>query len=108
MHVFETDNVKVTLGAKVRCKECGGSMSLVEANQYVRGFVAAGGDPFIMWATWGEPGEEMQCRCPQCLGKCYVEPRPNDYHDCDLCECTGNVIVSKARNYLKGIRNVDA
>lgn len=100
-HCFEVEGVQLAPGEKVRCSECGGFMSLTDANQYVRGFVAAGGDPLKVWASWNTPGEEADTRCPQCIGRTYVEPRPNDFFDCDLCESTGFVKVSIARTYLK-------
>lgn len=100
-HSFETENVQVAPGQKVRCRECGGVMSLIEANQYVRGYEAAGGDGLEVWAGWKDPGEEVSTTCPQCLGRNYVEPRPNDFFDCDLCESSGYVNVSIARTYLK-------
>lgn len=102
-HKFKTEGLRLQSNEKVRCTECDGEMSLIEANQYVRGFVAAGGDFSLVWEGWNEPdNEEIAVRCPQCLGKCFVEPRPNDYHDCDLCEATGYVSASKAREVLKG------
>tara|TARA_Y100001973_G_scaffold106643_1_gene186066 strand:- start:10823 stop:11212 length:390 start_codon:yes stop_codon:yes gene_type:complete len=105
-HCFEVEGLTVEaiqqgFGRKVRCRNCKGEMLLTEANQYVRGIVAAGGYPLEVWANWCEPGEEIQTRCPQCLGRTYVEPRPEDYFDCDLCESTGFVTVSTARTFLK-------
>jgi len=91
-------------GQKVTCLNCEGEMHLGEANQYVRGFVAAGGNPNEVWEGWANEGEELICRCPQCLGKRFIETLPEDYHDCDLCESEGYVSVSKAREYFKELK----
>jgi len=106
LHKFEVAGLTVEaiqqgFGKKVRCTECRGEMPLVEANQYVRGVLAAGGYPLEVWADFHNPGEELQTCCPQCIGRTYVEPRPNDFFDCDLCESTGFVTVSTARTFLK-------
>ncbi len=100
-HCFEVEGVEIAPGQKVTCRNCKGEMSLVHANEYIRGFAAAGGDPLKVWANWCEADKELETRCPQCLGATFIEPMPEDYFDCDLCEATGFVTVSTARTYLK-------
>lgn len=38
--------------------------------------------------------------CPQCLGLCGIETTPNDWHDCDFCDCVGTVERAKALSYI--------
>lgn len=96
-HCFEVEGVEVVAGEKVRCRNCKGEMSLVQANEYVRGFEAAGGDPFQVWATWNEPGAPAITRCPCCVG---FRDELKKVH-CVLCDRDGFVTVEVARSYLK-------
>jgi hypothetical protein len=48
-HRFSCEQVTITLGVKLRCLECGGDMILTEIAQYIRGYVAAGGDANEIW-----------------------------------------------------------
>lgn len=41
-----------TLLQKVKCNKCGGTLSLVDASYYVRGYVAAGGNADDVWPGW--------------------------------------------------------
>lgn len=42
----------IQLGQKVICANCGGAMNLVEARQYILGYMAGGGDPNDVWPGW--------------------------------------------------------
>ncbi len=45
---------KVTLGQPIKCEHCGGTMQLTDAGMYVRGYVAAGGNPDDVWPGWNK------------------------------------------------------
>ncbi len=49
-HQFEVGTV--VPGEKVRCLNCRGQMSYLDAGQYLRGYQAAGGDPTDVWPGW--------------------------------------------------------
>lgn len=53
-HRFKTD-VKIEFGGKVACLECGGTMDMLDASEYTRGFIAAGGDPELVYPGWTAP-----------------------------------------------------
>lgn len=40
--------------ARIHCTACGGDEDLVQAFNYVRGFIAAGGDPLVVAPWWHE------------------------------------------------------
>lgn len=46
-HRFEP--IKVKLGQRVRCGECGGEMRLPELGSYIAGYEAAGGNADDIW-----------------------------------------------------------
>lgn len=98
-HEFETHGVEVQIGKRVKCKRCGGEMSLIQANEYVRGFAAGGGNPELVWEGWSIPGYEDETRCPCCLG--------NKKKDCSLCNGQTYISKSKAKAYLEGNFNAD-
>lgn len=50
-HQFE-GRLKPAPGEKVLCIRCNGQMSHLDANQYLRGYQAAGGDPVDIWPGW--------------------------------------------------------
>lgn len=92
-HVFPANTV-VQFGGKVTCERCGGTMGLVEAFRYVQGYEAAGGLANDIWPNFREPTTEPTKRrgvCPRCSGNGYIEPRPQDYFDCDMCEGSGEL-----------------
>ena len=43
-HLFHLPKPPYILGQRATCEHCGGSLGLVEVNQYVRGYEAAGGN----------------------------------------------------------------
>jgi hypothetical protein len=47
--------IKVAFGGKVTCEHCNVKMGLIEIAQYVRGFIAAGGDPNVVWPGYTCP-----------------------------------------------------
>lgn len=50
-------------GAKLTCERCGGRMDMLGVNQYVRGFVAGGGNPNDIMPGWdNEPKDERSSR----------------------------------------------
>ena len=49
-HAFVGGAVK--LGQPVTCTACSGTLGLVDASYYIRGFMAAGGDPNLIWPNW--------------------------------------------------------
>lgn len=44
----------VQLGQPIQCDNCKGTMQLTDAGQYVKGYMAAGGDPNDVWPGWFE------------------------------------------------------
>jgi hypothetical protein len=38
--------------ARITCERCGGQMRLLDVNQYIRGYVAAGKNPNDIWPGW--------------------------------------------------------
>lgn len=52
-HRFATGAEGVRLGDRVRCEACGVDVSLLDAATYVRGYMAAGGDPEEVFPGWG-------------------------------------------------------
>lgn len=42
------------IGQKIRCDACGAEASLVDIGNYIRGYVAAGGDARDVMPAWGE------------------------------------------------------
>jgi hypothetical protein len=55
-HLFVTaltnEELRVALGQRVTCLNCGGSLQLTQAGEYVRGYAAAGRDPNDVWPGW--------------------------------------------------------
>ena len=49
-HAFAPLPVKI--GQPVTCTVCSGTLGLVDVSYYIRGFVAAGGDPNVVWPNW--------------------------------------------------------
>ncbi|HCH8284995.1 TPA: hypothetical protein NNQ18_004696 [Salmonella enterica] len=67
---------KIQLGEKAQCLRCGGWFSLTTLGDYIRGVVAAGGNPCDVCPDWygetisGSEGWHFNepVRCPQCKG----------------------------------------
>lgn len=38
--------------AKITCEHCGGEMRLIDVNQYIRGWIAHGGNGNEIWPGW--------------------------------------------------------
>jgi len=91
-HKFNPVTLPLNPQGKVVCMNCEGYMDLGSANQYMRGFEAAGGDSNEVWADILEEGKEIKTRCPKCLG---------ETKDCDLCNGLNFVNVSEARKFLE-------
>lgn len=49
-HVFPADSVR--LGVKYRCLNCRGEMDAVSVKYYIEGYMAAGGNPDVIWPGW--------------------------------------------------------
>lgn len=49
-HRFEYEAVKI--GQRIECAHCGGKLQLTDAGMYVRGYIAAGGNPEDVWPGW--------------------------------------------------------
>lgn len=45
---------KVVVGRPVACDNCGGTMHLTDAGMYVRGYIAAGGNPDDVFPGWNK------------------------------------------------------
>jgi hypothetical protein len=53
LHRFEpTEEERRTLGVKLTCVNCGGTLSRIEAAAYVEGYEAAGKDPNEVWENY--------------------------------------------------------
>lgn len=55
-HLFE--NVPIAFHGRATCSVCGGSMDVLKISQYVRGYIAAGGDAEDVFPDWNKPLEE--------------------------------------------------
>lgn len=55
-HLFET-MPQPRMGEKLTCSTCNGEVSAVDAFTYVRGFMAAGGDPLVVAPWWMQAHE---------------------------------------------------
>jgi hypothetical protein len=53
-HHFPHQAGGYVLGAKVRCDRCGGDLRLSDIGLYLRGYVAAGGNPDDVMPDWRE------------------------------------------------------
>jgi hypothetical protein len=49
-HHFTYETVQ--FGQPIRCDNCGGTMQLTDAGMYVKGYIAAGGNPDDVWPGW--------------------------------------------------------
>lgn len=89
-HRFILD--KITMGEKCQCLRCGGWMPLTSIGDYVRGFVAAKGDPCEIVPDWygesisSQNGWHLQqpVTCPHCKGSGY-----SAILDADCRTCSG-------------------
>lgn len=56
IHRFETDlapeQIRRRIGLRLTCKHCGGEMNAIDVRNYVLGFIAAGGDPNVVFPGW--------------------------------------------------------
>lgn len=57
MHAFPSAPACIDPGEKLLCTNCGGELNTILIAQYVRGFIAAGGDPVAVAPWWNEPLE---------------------------------------------------
>ena len=55
-HRFE-EQPKAQLGHRIACSSCGGTMDNIAAFHYIRGFIAAGGDPLVVAPWWVQAHE---------------------------------------------------
>ena len=53
-HRFTEELVRV--GQKIVCQECGAEMRLTDIGQYIRGYIAAGGNASDVWPAWSRRG----------------------------------------------------
>ena len=51
-HFFPHRPAGYRIGQKLRCVHCEGEITLTDAGNYLRGYVAAGGDPADVWPDW--------------------------------------------------------
>lgn len=56
-HLF-LDFDQAGLGAKLRCEHCGGEMRISDVINYVRGYIAAGGNPEDVAQGWTAAWED--------------------------------------------------
>lgn len=62
-HLFEMTDEQVNagpaalFGKKLECQRCNGRMDMIHVNQYVRGFIAAGGNPNDILPGWNNDGQ---------------------------------------------------
>lgn len=96
----------LAFGVKLTCQRCGGTLGAIEAAQYARGFEAAGGNPDEIIADF-RGDDATPVTCPKCLGVCGIETSPNDWHDCDFCDCAGSVDRAKALSYIDESKQLD-
>lgn len=47
-------------GKKLLCASCGGMLGIVEIGMYIKGYVAAGGDPVEVWPEWAKKKIEVE------------------------------------------------
>lgn len=97
---------EIVFGLQLKCKRCEGLMDATRANDYARGYEAAGGNPDEIIANFrgGTHNEEL-VNCPVCNGVAGVDVSEGilegpDWHDCDFCDATGKVERQKALAYL--------
>lgn len=51
-HLFLSE--MLTIGRPMRCEHCGSTMQITDAGFYVKGYVAAGGNPNDVWPGWND------------------------------------------------------
>lgn len=51
-HFFNPANTDVVIGAKLTCTVCGGKLHLIDINQYIRGYEAAGNNGNDILPGW--------------------------------------------------------
>lgn len=100
LHRFDLAQIPVALGAKAPCLECGGEMPVLEVAQYIRGFMAAGGDPDTVCAGfWPVDVPYGAVHCPACNGSGQV----NNCGVCSLCDGSGHMKPAKAIAYVESL-----
>uniref|UniRef100_A0AAU6VZW7 Chaperone protein DnaJ n=1 Tax=Pseudomonas phage Pavpe01 TaxID=3138545 RepID=A0AAU6VZW7_9VIRU len=100
-HFLDIGPPPYRIGQKVECKRCNGTMSLTDAAQYARGYLAAGRHPDEVIPGFFGPDynhEAEKVTCPKCRGVNGVETSPGDWHDCDFCDATG--VVNRAEAFV--------
>lgn len=101
-HRFDVHAIPVALGGKAVCLECGGEMPVLELAQYVRGFMAAGGDPNDVCAGFWPEGVALgNVHCPRCAGS-RVDPDAERIV-CDLCRGAAYLPVAWAIAYVESL-----
>lgn len=104
-HSFDLGPMPFSIGDKANCLRCGVPMSLTNIGDYIRGYIAAGGDPCDIVKDWY--GEDVSSahlwhsvehvRCPHCSGT-----GSTSHQDmlCDLCFGRGSLDREAALSYL--------
>lgn len=114
-HKFNLGEPPYQLGEKVQCLRCGGFMSLTNVGDYVRGYVAAMGNPDDIVTNWyGEPvsgvlewHKSTPVTCPHCKG--HGDNRSElgaPYRHCVACKGVGSVPRCNANLMTVGNRDL--
>jgi DNA-directed RNA polymerase subunit RPC12/RpoP len=100
LHRYDPEAFAIMFGAKAVCMNCGGEMGVLEIAQYIRGYIAAGGNPnLVLPGYFGEGGTHSgYVHCPSCNGRCVLDGKP-----CDLCGGTGEVPTATAIRYVEAL-----
>lgn len=98
-HRFNVELIPVALGAKAVCLSCGGAMPVLEVAQYIRGFIAAGGDPeAVCPGFWPVDVPYGVVHCPACNGV-----GVSDEQTCGLCNGSGHIKPAQAIAYIESL-----
>lgn len=114
-HKFELGEPPYQIGEKVQCLRCGGFMSLTSVGEYVRGYVAASGDPDDIVKNWygDSVSKGLQwynltpVTCPHCKG--YGDNRHElgkPFKHCCGCHGVGSVPRCNAVLMMRGNRDL--
>lgn len=55
MCTMSNEELRRAFNGKIVCFNCGGAMDLIKVSEYVRGYIAAGGNPNDVWPGWLNP-----------------------------------------------------
>ena len=97
VHHFAESFEKLLDNNYMTCDNCGGEINYTQVNQYMRGYIAAGGNPSEVWAEFMGDQVELSARCP----KLALDDKHED--DCELCNGSNFIPVSKIREYFSKI-----